>query len=666
VPQDLKIVSADSASIFKLFGIKSESVNSSLIDVPKRLVTQLMESKALSGETIGDNFLKLAELEETFARKYLTLSNPIDFDGRLFDTINSINTPIGSSKMLLSAPVYQLNPQKIRDFIEQNPELRSPLRSPRSTFYQPKSVMHATLHSIQLLSVKVGAQNDGPDAELLHFFKSCDTDQTEAITNRLQKLIDIIAPALQLNEEKQNIRASMIKKIYYQVLKDMLIGEQNRLQKSNFTALLSNEDFHKSHVVCSVEAVLFAYNMKDTLEFEDILRLIQLEPFGLSVVIESFVNHASWLNSTFRRHFRSIEEKLLDSLVWASDSFYEKIKQHTEKEEVPLPHPGTVTPMAKKKQRVFNVYDQANQQEQNQQKNSIAVQLFFRKVYQLVSQRITDLCKEFNQKGEPVDVISSDIMKQIWHIVWYVLNSRHSLMRNRHIDHMIMCAMYAVCNKVNKMNWISFKDTIQNYRTICETNRNISPVEAGKIFGQVLLDGTRTGDIVKFYNNIFIPEVKDFILQSSPKAGTNIYLPDMPQATSTLQSPQRQRVSKSANVFISPMRSPSSKHNPLRSPMAHSNANVLTLTPRTKALYSFREGCTEKLIGHDSVDRSVKRALSFTDTESEGSLEPSSKFRKLRGPRRQIDFGPMSTDEADTAPESTTTQSDDETNAQSE
>ncbi len=671
--------------ITKLFGIKSTGVPSYLKSVPERLMNQLVSSNQLTNEPVGSMFSHLSELETVFEDKYAKEANSVDFDARLFfQQQYSNHKMIGSSKLLLSAPVYQLNPQKIRDFVEQNPELRSPLRSPRTTYYQPKSVMHATLQSIQLLSIKVGSQSDLPDSELIQFFKACDTDQTEIIEKRLQKLIEVIQPAMQLNEYQQAIRTGMIKKIYYQVLKDMLIGEQARLQKNNFTALLSNEDFHKSHVVCSVETVLFAYNMKDTLEFENILGLIDLEPFGLSVVIESFVGHATWLNSTFRRHFRSVEETLLDSLVWASPSFYEKIKQQEqqekqaadgeqvaagEEEQAPTTlHPGTVTPMAKKRQRVFNVYEHQNKAQH--QKNSMAIKLFFRKVYQLVSQRIIDLCKEFNQKSESLNAISPEVMKQIWHVVWYVLNSRHSLMRNRHIDHMIMCAMYAVCNKVNKMNWISFKDTIQNYRTICETNRNISPVEAGKIFGQVLLDQGRTGDIVKFYNLIFIPEVKDFILQCSPKSGTWTSLPDMPQPTSTMQSPQRQRVSKNANVFISPLRSPRHKQqrgnhsvsggsldNPLLSPSIHMGGATIShigmMTPRTRALYSFRDACTEKLIGLEpQPTSSVKRSLSFAGMEEGGAesssssstttatndSEPPSKFRKTHNSRRAIDF----------------------------
>jgi hypothetical protein len=60
-------------------------------------------------------------------------------------------------------------------------------------------------------------------------------------------------------------------------------------------------------------------------------------------------------SSAFRRHFRSVEERLQDHMTWVRDSvLYQKI---SESEQIqPPPEPGSVTPIAKKKQRMFAVY----------------------------------------------------------------------------------------------------------------------------------------------------------------------------------------------------------------------------------------------------------------------------------------------------------------------
>jgi hypothetical protein len=75
----------------------------------------------------------------------------------------------------------------------------------------------------------------------------------------------------------------------------MLLGEEKRLKEQNFTILLTNENFHRSHIICSIETVLFAYNMRDLISFSDLLKVFNLQAFELSIIIESFVQHATWV-----------------------------------------------------------------------------------------------------------------------------------------------------------------------------------------------------------------------------------------------------------------------------------------------------------------------------------------------------------------------------------
>jgi hypothetical protein len=75
----------------------------------------------------------------------------------------------------------------------------------------------------------------------------------------------------------------------------MLLGEQERLNQSDFTTLLSNESFNKSLIACSVETVLFAFNCKDYMDIVELLQKFQLQPFDFCKIIESFVLHANWV-----------------------------------------------------------------------------------------------------------------------------------------------------------------------------------------------------------------------------------------------------------------------------------------------------------------------------------------------------------------------------------
>jgi hypothetical protein len=530
-----------------------------------------------------------------------------DFDGRVFLSSHDL---VGPVNRMISAPVYQLNPRTGESITPSNEIILSPLRSPRSR-ERPKNIVHATVLAVQLLNQRLKDELLIPDDELKRFFSGCSVDQTEAIVSRLDTLVRQVPFENMLPTAEATYRRELTKKIYFNVLRDMLLGEEKRLKEQNFTVLLTNENFHRSHIICSIETVLFAYNMRDLISFPDLLQNFNLQAFELSIIIESFVQHAAWFSSAFRRHFRYVEERLLDSLTWTHDSvLYPKIAE-AEEHIQPPPEPGSITPVAKKKQRMFAVYQ--GEQKAQSGKGAVAINYFFRKVYLLVSQRIQELCVAFS------DHITREKVESIWRVVYHILSTRRDLMLNRHLDQIIMSSMYAIC-KVGKMG-ISFRHIISNYRYICEGTRGMSPVDIGKILYKVQLEHEgETGDIVRFYNHIYIPAVKEFILVHQ---ASNV--PKMPyNQANSLTSPQRQRVSN--NLWVSPMRgsrrgslpnAPTTTTMELISSHGAIHHAGATMTPRTKELYSFGENFVVK---SPSSKRSAKRSLDFSSDG--GSTSP--------------------------------------------
>lgn len=200
----------------------------------------------------------------------------------------------------------------------------------------------------------------------------------------------------------------------------------------------------------------------------------------------------------------------------------------------------------------------------------------------------------------------------------YILTKERTLMTNRHIDHVIMCSIYVICNKVNKIknNTPAFKDIIREYRTISENQRQISPIEICRVLWQVPLDDNQQpGDIVKFYNIVFIPAVKTYILQLPSTPASNL-----PFQVATIMSPARKRLPSKGNIFLSPMR----KLNP-------STPSASNGTPRTKSVYAFGEHHSAKVDVNEKTEtpkseekkRPLKRPL-FTDDAD----EPPSKKQK--------------------------------------
>jgi len=563
----------------------------------------------------------------------------LGFDERIFLYRNDINF-VGEIPKLASSPVFQLNPAKTNQ--NTNDPFRSPMKSPGIFSFSPQTPLHASLYIVQLIEDSMKHESETPDETLQTYFKSCSTDQTPIIENRLKSLVDKINFSSLFDYDKEKRRREACK-IYYNSLKHMLQAEEKRLSgTANFSTLLSNENFHRSLTACAAECISFSYNSKESISLVELLNDFALEPFELSIVIESFVQNAIWLNSSLKRHFKNVEESLLDCLAWKKNSIlYSKLQNSS----VPQPpKPGNETPNRQSNPETFGMYSPRKQP--SAPKGSYSVQFFFRKMYKLVSRRIQELCYHFNQTQQTTSedpmIISMDLMEQVWHIVYYVLNDARSLMVNRHVDHVIMCSMYAVCNKVNRMR-LSFKDIIFNYRLICENNRYSSPVEVGKILWQVPLDKEgEFGDIVKFYNSVYIPVVKSFILDKT-SGNSLLERPEMPYVDVFAKT-------KIAPNFVLSPRKSQYPRNPLTSPLRSEMNSSLLLTPRTKALYEFGSCSTKKHFDKlstptpqplqqpmsDFSKRGVKRTLDFGDepantvSSSESSTESDRKFIKIQ------------------------------------
>ncbi|XP_028971036.2 retinoblastoma-like protein 2 isoform X1 [Esox lucius] len=99
--------------------------------------------------------------------------------------------------------------------------------------------------------------------------------------------------------------------------------------------------------------------------------------------------------------------------------------------------------------------------------------LFFRKVYHLASVRLRDLCAKLD--------ISSELRRKIWTCFEYSLVHCSELMMDRHIDQLLMCAVY-VMTKVTKADK-SFQNIMRCYRS--------QPQASSSVYRNVLISGRK-------------------------------------------------------------------------------------------------------------------------------------------------------------------------------
>ncbi|CAN1813540.1 Retinoblastoma-related protein [Linum perenne] len=173
-----------------------------------------------------------------------------------------------------------------------------------------------------------------PSPQLERFLASCDRDVTNEVARRAYIILEAIFPSSSLGERcvtgdlqttnlMDNIWAEQRRlealKLYYRVLEAMCIAEAQILHTTNLTSILTNERFHRCMLACSAELVL-ATHKTVTMLFPAVLERTGITAFDLGKVIESFVRHEESLPRELRRHLNSLEERLLESLVWEKGS----------------------------------------------------------------------------------------------------------------------------------------------------------------------------------------------------------------------------------------------------------------------------------------------------------------------------------------------------------
>ncbi|XP_074598493.1 retinoblastoma-like protein 1 isoform X2 [Brevipalpus obovatus] len=174
--------------------------------------------------------------------------------------------------------------------------------------------------------------------------------------------------------------------------------------------------------------------------------------------------------------------------------------------------------------------------------------LFFRKVYHLAWLRLRDLSEKLNISDE-------ELRRKIWTCFEYSIRNHTGLMRDRHLDQILMCAVYSI-TKIT-LNDRNFQDIMKCYRQ--------QPQAQSHVYRCVLLlnepkaddkpddeKKEERGDLIQFYNQVFIPEVKQFIMKFNGETGSPTLSP-LPRLAANAISPYR-RISNKHSLYISPLK----------------------------------------------------------------------------------------------------------------
>jgi retinoblastoma-like protein 1 len=456
-----------------------------------------------------------------------------------------------------------------------------------------------------------------PSAELGLFLSKCDKDVTDDVIRRARVILEAIFPSSgaanlmdSIWSEQRRLEAT---KLYFKVLQAMCRQEAQILHANNLTSLLNNERFHRCMLVCSAELVL-ATHKTVTMLFPSVLEKTGITSFDLSKVIESFIRHEESLPRELRRHLNSLEERLLESLVWEKgSSMYNSLTVARPSLSAEISQLGLLAePMPSLDLIAMHNNTSSLQKLKHElspgQNGDIRSPKRLRSEYRspLVERTsFTSPAKERflalnNLKPKPappglqlafasptkpnpgkagetcaetaINVFFSKIVKlaavringmvdriqltqqikeNVYRLFQQILNQRTTLFFNRHIDQIILCCFYVIA-KVSKLN-LTLKEIICNYRK----QPHCKP--------QFIFD-----EIKKFYNDDFVPGVKTLLSEYSLVG--NAQQTDQVSATNSINegecplSPKvspfpsipdmsPKKVSATHNVYVSPLRS---------------------------------------------------------------------------------------------------------------
>ncbi|XP_059160736.1 retinoblastoma-like protein 2 isoform X2 [Physella acuta] len=279
-----------------------------------------------------------------------------DFDERIFlgeDANEEIGTPGGQNTTEL-AEQMQVK-RSLKQHFDETKSLTpsTPLTGRRYLKEKDLSVtpVSTATQSVSRLQNLLSGSKTSPSDLLLDIFKSCSVNPQDEITQRVKEMGEIFCKHYAKSSESHagatvdfaRKRLQLGESLYYKTLEAIALGERKRLTGGenkgiNLLGLLENDFFHRSLFACCLEIVIFSYNSQRT--FPWIVDIFELGSYHFYKVIEIIIRAEKGLSRDVVKHLNHIEESILESYAWRSDSpVWDAIKDNT------VPNCEDVTPM---------------------------------------------------------------------------------------------------------------------------------------------------------------------------------------------------------------------------------------------------------------------------------------------------------------------------------
>uniref|UniRef100_M4AMR4 Retinoblastoma-associated protein n=1 Tax=Xiphophorus maculatus TaxID=8083 RepID=M4AMR4_XIPMA len=592
-----------------------------------------------------DNECNFEEVKNVYQTSFLAFLDSTDLSRSIdFPQVNDVNQQYEElylksrdidGRLFFDGDETVLPPKFEISKVERTPKKNQPEED--GPMIPPQTPIRAAMTSIRMLRGDLPSNGDQPSTTLTTYFKNCTVDPTQDVQKRLetlgqvfsQKFGEAVGPHCVVYGRQ---RFALGVRLYYKVMEAMLKSEEKRLSVQNFSKLLNDFTFHTSLLACSLEVVMATYEESSfknggsdqtgtNLCFPWILNVLNLSAFDFYKVIESFIKAEPTLSKDIIKHLETCENLIMERIAWRTGSpLFELLKQeHASAAAEPVETPASFSQPLQHSHTAADLYltptrpasrvlppdspatppqqptasqstSQAPCQAPRQPKSN-SLSLFYKKLYRLAYTRLKTLCSYLLSSHPELEPI-------IWTLFQYTLQHEYELMRDRHLDQLMMSAMYAIC-KVKSVD-LRFKSIVSAYKNMTNTNQ--------ETFKNVLIIEGHYDSIIVFYNQVFMQKLKTNILQhASIRPPPLSPIPQIPRSPYKLpNSPLR--VPGSNNIYISPLRS--------------SRMSPGIMTPRSRSVLPFLGNRFQKINQMVNSERSHKRTM-----DQSAAIKPLKKLR---------------------------------------
>lgn len=386
------------------------------------IIRRLFNDKGLLGDgkslTSIDNFeLNFKKLNDLYEINILSCGQ---FDERVFLSHPEMGSKFFGKSLTIGSAGSQERQGSQSNLMPQTPLSGQDLSHTSNSKLSPISSYKQNVQKLQALY----NGKSGPTSTLQELLLvSCPDSILESLRLRLGKMEGIFETFCSKMMKNGQERFQYAEALYYRLLESIIKSELKT--HGRFDLFIDDDIFNQALIVLCLEIVLFAFSLHKELTM--LLDCFKLEPFHFYKLIEVAIrNNKDFFTNDIIKHLKAIEEQCLDSLAWTSGSvLWKKIKEHNGKlptnQEVDLPLNGS------------------SQGSPNSQPPK-SLRLFFRKFYQLSHLRLKDLCKNLQFSNNP-----ENLLQMIWTLFEHAVIEHTGLMKDRHVDQILMCCVYVLC-----------------------------------------------------------------------------------------------------------------------------------------------------------------------------------------------------------------------------